>query len=213
MKTFSFEFFYRRRARFAWMLFALVQWQLSAALALPQEQRVPGGIAMLPLGIDAVAPQAEFAGYRVAVVKQEDHWLAIVGIPLSTKPGPQTLRVTTAKGARQVPFKVLDKHYRTQRLSIENQRQVTPNAEDLARIERERERIEAALGHYSSTDHPTFILQLPISGRRSDSFGFRRVFNGEARNPHSGMDIAASSGTRIHAPAAGKVIDTGEFFF
>jgi murein DD-endopeptidase MepM/ murein hydrolase activator NlpD len=186
---------------------------VATAAILPKEQRTPGGVAIVSVGKSTTAPAVMFGDYRVAVTQRDGEWIAIVGIPLSTKPGVQRLRVADAGKERTVTFAVKDKRYRTQRLKIENERQVNPTAEDLERIDGERVRIEAALSAHSPTDAPAFVLRSPVSGARSDSFGFRRIFNGEPRNPHSGMDIAAATGTPIRSPAAGTVIEVGDFFF
>lgn len=185
----------------------------SFALSLPRESRVPGGIAFIELPASSEEPEVIYNRYRVSVIKRNTRWLAIVGIPLATSPGTQTLRVTANGKISELHFEVKDKHYRTQQLSVTNERQVNPTAEDLRRIEMESARTETALTHYSETLPPDFKLIQPVPGKPSDSFGFRRVFNGEARNPHSGMDIPAATGTPIKAPADGIVVEVGTFFF
>ena len=57
------------------------------------------------------------------------------------------------------------------------------------------------------------MLDKPVDGPLSSPFGLRRFFNGEERNPHSGLDFAVPAGTPIKAPAAGKVILIGDYFF
>lgn len=185
----------------------------ASADELPRESRVPGGIAFIAVPGGEQAPQATFEGRRAAVVRRGDAWVAIVGIPLATQAGRQILSVTTSEGAVQVPFDIADKRYRTQHLTIKNERQVDPLPEDLKRINAEQERSNAALSRFTLVEKPSFSLQAPVKGVRSDSYGFRRFFNGQPRNPHTGMDIAAPKGTLVHAPAAGTVVEAGDFFF
>ncbi len=180
---------------------------------LPRESRVPGGIAYIAVPGEEVAPQVSFDDHRVAVIRQDNRWVAVVGIPLATKIGPQKLRVHHGQGNSEVSFDITDKRYRTQELKIKNDRQVNPAAADLKRIAGEQARSSAALSKFTTTPQPVLELTVPVAGKRSDSFGSRRVFNGQPRNPHSGMDIAAPTGTPIHSPAAGKVVEVGDFFF
>ncbi|MGC3980636.1 MAG: peptidoglycan DD-metalloendopeptidase family protein [Steroidobacteraceae bacterium] len=189
---------------------------LGTAHALPNESRVPGGIAIIPLPASDSAPVVKYGNYRVSVIKQQDKWLALVGIPLATKPGKQTLQLQSngpGNKTAELSFVVTDKKYRTQQLTITNDRQVNPNEEDLKRIEGESARTEAALSQYTDSLVPDMTLLQPIKGTPSPTFGFRRVFNGEARNPHSGMDIPAATGTPIQSPADGIITEVGEFFF
>ena len=40
---------------------------------------------------------------------------------------------------------------------------------------------------------------------RSGVFGSQRILNGEAKQPHYGVDVAVPTGTRVYAPASGVV--------
>lgn len=182
--------------------------------ALPHASVVPGGVAIIDVGAAADAePQVEWDGRRVLTVVDGARRKAVVGIALAVEPGEHPLTVRDAAGAtRSISVKVSPKKYREQKLTVP-QRQVDLSPEDAARVEKEQLRLRALYDAFNGTPPGTLVLQPPTSGVRSDSYGSRRVFNGQSRNPHSGMDIAASTGTPIHAPADGVVVDRGEYFF
>ncbi len=147
------------------------------------------------------------------VVREGDHWRAVVGIPLSTAPGKAAVVVKLHDGTeRRIEFDVKPKKYSEQRLKVEP-RVVDLSPPDLARTERERPVIQEALATFSEVAPSTLRLLPPVPGRRSSSYGLRRVFNDQPRNPHTGMDIAAPTGTPIKSPADGRVVQTGDFFF
>ncbi len=196
---------------------ALAAGQAAQSNVWPRALAVPGGVVRLSLG-PAAQPPAAFADAAqqipLLVLGDMIEWTAVVGIPLSAPLGAAhiTARATADSPARQVAYTVLDKRYREQRLSVAP-RTVDLSPENQARYERERDHQARVMATFSTPLPERLAMQVPTPGRRSSSFGLRRVFNGQARNPHSGMDIAAATGTPVNAPLPGKVIDTGDYFF
>ncbi len=172
---------------------------------------VPGGVAVVPLGSEAQAPTARYQGKPVLVVREEGkRWIAIVGISLKSKTGAHQLQVNDG---RTLNFTVTPKHYREQHIKLKNGRQVNPLAEDMVRINRELAEQTRAYQTFSPNQPSNLLFDKPVNGPLSSPFGLRRFFNGEERNPHSGLDFAVGAGTPIKSPAAGKVILIGNYFF
>jgi murein DD-endopeptidase MepM/ murein hydrolase activator NlpD len=121
--------------------------------------------------------------------------------------------VRDEKAERTIPFRVGAREYDKQYVTLANRRQVDPEPDDLRRIAREQERLVRAFSTFSDFESDGLAFDLPSAGRISGGFGSRRFFNNEPRQPHSGLDIAAPEGTPINAPAAGRVLETGDFFF
>ena len=185
----------------------------AGAQALPLARPTPGGVALVPLGAAPEAPQASLAGVPVLVIGSPAGWTAVVGVALGAQPGIAQLQVQHGAAPAAVQaFSIQPFRYAEQRLKVAP-RHVDLSPENLARHQRERAHQATLIARFSTPLPATLRMQPPVAGPRSGSFGLRRVFNGQPRSPHSGMDIAAGTGVPVTAPLAGRVVDTGDYFF
>jgi murein DD-endopeptidase MepM/ murein hydrolase activator NlpD len=196
----------------------IISWFLlgsSMLSAMPALNAVPGGLLQLTVEqADQPAPTVTFNDRKALVTKHNDNWITLIGIPLSTKPGEHRIYVQpVGKTKYTIVFDIKPKEYPASYITIKNKRKVNPNPDDMKRITKERGRLNKALRHWTQQEQIDLDFELPAKGRMSGVFGSRRFFNKQPRNPHSGLDIAAPTGTAVNAPAKGTVIDTGDFFF
>lgn len=192
------------------LLFSVNVWSAS----LPEQLAVPGGIIQIPIGkVNQSIPEVFFQDKRVMVIQSKGQWLAIIGIPLESKPGKHNISIKYPTEVSQQGFVVAYKKYPAQYITIKNESMVNPNPEDLKRIKTERIPINKALKTWTEQTVIDTDFIPPVDGRLSSLFGLKRFFNDQPKNPHSGLDIAAPAGTAIVAPASAYVIDTGHYFY
>ena len=205
-----------RRAILAHVLVAAAALSSAPAHALeaelPRSRAVPGGVATIALGPSPERPSVRTGDVPVLVAGDAGGWTAVVGIALAAKPGKASIVVARAgRPDERRTYAIAAARYAEQRLKVAPA-QVDLSAEDLARYERERAHLAQVIATWTDATPATLRMRQPVPGARSSSFGLRRVFNGQPRSPHSGMDIAAAAGTPVVAAAAGRVIDAGDYF-
>ena len=204
----------------------LFNFALAAALALPAlaqaqgyiarllNKPVPGGVAVVPLGVHDSAPRVTYQDKPVMVLRDSDgQWIAVAGIDLKTAQGRQSLRMEAPGGVRKLDFNVKSKAYKAQHIKLKNKEHVNPDPEQVRRFEREYKEQMAAYSSFRNAGPSNVALDKPVDGRLSSPFGLRRFFNGEERNAHSGLDFAVPAGTPVKAPADGVVTIVADYFF
>ena len=162
--------------------------------------RTQGGLLQ---GRVAPGSGVEFEGTPVRV--SEDGWF-LVGFGRDAAPEAE-ITVTGPDGGRErLVLAVAPREYRIERIDGLPAAKVAPrDEEELARIEREARRVaEARTLDDPRTDFRSGF-RWPVTGRISGVYGSRRILNGEPRQPHYGIDIAAPAGTKVRASADGLV--------
>ncbi|MDY1547360.1 M23 family metallopeptidase [Luteibacter sahnii] len=167
--------------------------------AVPDLPDLPASVSQGGLVIAHVAP-----GTRVTIDGKPVHvgtdGTFVFGAGRDEK-GP--IRVGLGTVAREVA--VTPRDWPTERVNGVPPKTVNPPPDIAARIEREQAAVVAARQRDDAREDFTHGFIWPVTGRISGRFGNQRIYNGDPKAPHSGMDIAVPEGTPVKAPADGIV--------
>lgn len=160
--------------------------------------------------------EIEWQGKTVPYAKVGKEWVTVIGVDLDVEPGeyPAEVRVTrngtVETGAITINVKAVK--FPVEHLQVAEQYvELSPaNTERALREAKELEQIHNTITPEALWREP-FVV--PIPGGVGVSFGKRRVFNGESRNPHAGADLKATTGTPIRSTNRGRVVLAKSLFF
>lgn len=150
-------------------------------------------------------PVGSIVGYGQRMLHPTPYGTVVFGIGRD-ETAPVRVDVQRSDGSRETAeIAITPRDWPIERVDGVPPDTVSPPPEIAARIEREQASVAAArLRDDDRTDFAQPFIW-PVQGRVSGRFGNQRIYNGTAKAPHSGMDIATARGTPVRAPAAGVV--------
>jgi Peptidase family M23 len=161
------------------------------------------------------APSGRLAGHDVPFFRlgESDRFGALVGIDIAAPTGKQMLTVTVGdRAVATVPVVIAAQHFPTQTLTVPD-KMVHLDEAALTRAKEEQREVLASMAPVTPSRWWSGPFVVPTDGAVMNSFGKRRIINGEPRNPHSGEDFAAPEGSRVVAANDGVVSLVGDHFF
>jgi murein DD-endopeptidase MepM/ murein hydrolase activator NlpD len=191
----------------------------SASMPTKSTQIFQGEIVELKIFAEgATAVEGRIGKETIRFYQDTDgYYRGLFGADLEAKPGPAVVKIinTTGTGARketQINLTIKPKAFKRESFSVGTEfDQLSPDV--LERIKKDREQFSRVF--MSSVPdrlwEGAFIA--PVSSDVTSPFGYRRIINGVARAPHTGVDLKAAMGTEILAANHGRVVLLGDFFF
>jgi murein DD-endopeptidase MepM/ murein hydrolase activator NlpD len=164
----------------------------------------PESVSQGAMVIGKVPPgsQVEHAGRKLRVT---GYGSVVFGVGRDAT-GPAAVTVRRPDGSvEDVRIAVTPRDWPVERVTGVPPRTVSPPPEVAERIRREAAQVGAARAADDARADFAQAFIWPVTGRISGRFGNQRIYNGTPGSAHSGMDIAAPTGTPVKAPAAGIV--------
>jgi hypothetical protein len=173
----------------------------------------------IQLGQPATGLQGTWLKHPIVFTRAHEgnSWFALAGIDVEQPAGTYPLELITTETngpplhtTQQVT--VLPGRYKTTTLHVE-EKYVAPDAATLQRIAADKAVKDEAFAHQIDQPLWTGNFRSPVPFAATDSFGTRRMFNGELASIHRGTDFHAPSGTPVVAANDGVVIIAQGMFY
>ncbi len=155
--------------------------------------------------------------YMTAADASGQHWSGWSMIGLDQEPVVASIELRgsardgrEALGARALT--VIEKTFPEENLTVAP-RFVEPPPEVQERIARERAKLADIYGRREPYAPPVEPFVRPVPGIKTSIFGMRRLFNGQPRSPHPGLDLRAEEGTPVHASGPGRVVLAEDLYY
>lgn len=176
------------------------------------------GIRVLerPSGRKPTAIKGEFAQLSIRFGRLDDEWFGLAAVPIGTE-REQTLVLSFefedgSTYEQTLPLTVESRSFASTQLSVAP-KYSSPSAEALERIGRERSLIRSVL----DTASAEWLIDTPFRAPRpmtiTSPYGQARLFNGELRSRHTGLDLKGADGDPVRAAARGRVLISQELYF
>lgn len=149
---------------------------------------------------------------------QNYHAKVLLPVPLDDKGNKKSISVRTGNHTNKnyetikKSIALYEKKRPVQKLTVDK-KFVSPPPEQAARIKRDREKVNKALSEKLPGRLWDIPLERPVPGSISSLFGLKRVFNGQPRGMHKGLDLRGAQGTPIKACADGKVVLVDNLYY
>lgn len=142
----------------------------------------------------------------------------LLPVPLDEKSRALNLKASAQQNGKKTPaslnvkIEIYDKQRPSEKLTVDK-KYVNPPASVQKRLKDDREKVRQALSRPVAESEWTLPFARPVPGAPSSVFGKKRVFNGQPRSVHRGLDLRGAAGSPIKACANGEVILVDNLYY
>lgn len=199
----------------------------TGALAdLPIHSPVPGGVAVLPLApLSSVRPVAHFGSRELLVIKSNQSWVALVGLPCEVLPGNYIVRTEDDQGeigsVELAVFPIAPKKAnqienegssseQTQHAAIRQSSLIVGEVEpdDSSLFNPSIKPVARERAVFSGKVEPDFEFVPVVDSRKTVPYG--KLIQGKATITHDYISYLGTPGDQVYSPAAGNVVEVIE---